>query len=756
MAQPSYPQATGPLLFYQSPPAPFPAAQLGRHPHMPAQTASSVSPEGRFTLPSSDQHLRQVRKAGIASTDNPLGTMALADQSSSQFEQRPSQTATFQPGSTNYAPFSIAPLVASPEETESSASYSRASSLPPPSLPFKMPRRRTQEAKERRQASSSSAASSLGSSYPFNVSEGFLATSAPTLAPALTPPVAISTDSPVPSTSRKRPGIQPASSYVSDENLFNNGPPTPSLSSATMSWHTPHTDHPLSLQEQNELIERIQADLQVIDSSKLKGPFHRIATGSAASEINPRRASMSSTAGHLRPPSLSDVEELTVSPRDVSLDPEVSRASSTSSAIQSSPVMATATHIKGSPPFSMFPPLHKIPTAIVTTPYTNANGGVDAGVIDGMTAASRARSLSHPPAQQAPIKQPTTSSHQRSASHPFQLPNSMMPPPPAKEDISPEFDFQMSSGEEDPSPPVPTVKNGDGPRPPPFALPQYGRRVPDNRENPYFASKAPSYRVGDSTGSTSEESSMSRPPSNSVESPGQRGRAPPPAPLSINRHRVNLSRPELRRSPSSPQDSAERSTYYEEETLEPSESPDNDADDATWTPGRKPMQHGPSTGQALHKPSQTAVGSPSHQSSSLAKRPRKQSAEYTDSEEADDDDEYISGSHANYFQQHQPKRQRINNKHAVGSQPTPRVTGVAALDEIPSHVTSSGATICDFVDPQTGKTCGVSFRRQYDLVRHKETKHTPGKRKEWICDICGGSFSRKDALQRHFNRGHAR
>lgn len=56
-----------------------------------------------------------------------------------------------------------------------------------------------------------------------------------------------------------------------------------------------------------------------------------------------------------------------------------------------------------------------------------------------------------------------------------------------------------------------------------------------------------------------------------------------------------------------------------------------------------------------------------------------------------------------------------------------------------------------------GTTCPVSFRRSYDLARHKESKHREGKgtKSNWICKGCGGEFARKDSLQRHaLNKGH--
>ncbi|KWU41402.1 hypothetical protein RHOSPDRAFT_30521 [Rhodotorula sp. JG-1b] len=73
---------------------------------------------------------------------------------------------------------------------------------------------------------------------------------------------------------------------------------------------------------------------------------------------------------------------------------------------------------------------------------------------------------------------------------------------------------------------------------------------------------------------------------------------------------------------------------------------------------------------------------------------------------------------------------------------------------------SSGGIECNHQNAD-GSICGVIFRRPYDLARHKETIHGEGlkgekvKAKEWRCEECGGTFSRKDALLRHGRiRGH--
>ncbi|KAI5479912.1 zinc finger, C2H2-type domain containing protein [Pseudohyphozyma bogoriensis] len=75
-----------------------------------------------------------------------------------------------------------------------------------------------------------------------------------------------------------------------------------------------------------------------------------------------------------------------------------------------------------------------------------------------------------------------------------------------------------------------------------------------------------------------------------------------------------------------------------------------------------------------------------------------------------------------------------------------------------STTSGTGNFRCLYPFPD-GTVCPVSFRRSYDLARHKESKHGKvengmGKR-EWVCKGCGGEFARKDSLQRHaVNKGH--
>ncbi|KAM0751788.1 hypothetical protein T439DRAFT_379878 [Meredithblackwellia eburnea MCA 4105] len=73
-----------------------------------------------------------------------------------------------------------------------------------------------------------------------------------------------------------------------------------------------------------------------------------------------------------------------------------------------------------------------------------------------------------------------------------------------------------------------------------------------------------------------------------------------------------------------------------------------------------------------------------------------------------------------------------------------------------STTSGSGSFRCLHPSPDGGSPCPVSFRRSYDLARHRESKHGDGARAAvWRCKSCGGEFARKDSLQRHAsNKGH--
>lgn len=123
----------------------------------------------------------------------------------------------------------------------------------------------------------------------------------------------------------------------------------------------------------------------------------------------------------------------------------------------------------------------------------------------------------------------------------------------------------------------------------------------------------------------------------------------------------------------------------------------------------------------------------------------------------------------------------------TGTSPTKRSTGDSSsnpamyghqLPTGPGGVSHHGGlTICEYISPFSGIRCGTEFHRPYDLARHRETIHakeeaslmrqgklkreqcrvlyvevdpeTSAATKEWKCDSCGRTFSRRDALLRH-------
>ncbi|KAL5596415.1 hypothetical protein BROUX41_006710 [Berkeleyomyces rouxiae] len=69
-------------------------------------------------------------------------------------------------------------------------------------------------------------------------------------------------------------------------------------------------------------------------------------------------------------------------------------------------------------------------------------------------------------------------------------------------------------------------------------------------------------------------------------------------------------------------------------------------------------------------------------------------------------------------------------------------------------VTQKGPYVCLRLNPNTGRSCGSQFNRPYDLTRHEATIHCLD-REKFCCPVCPDkTFSRFDALTRHYGHVH--
>ncbi|SGY13702.1 BQ5605_C010g05950 [Microbotryum silenes-dioicae] len=145
--------------------------------------------------------------------------------------------------------------------------------------------------------------------------------------------------------------------------------------------------------------------------------------------------------------------------------------------------------------------------------------------------------------------------------------------------------------------------------------------------------------------------------------------------------------------------------------------------------------------------------------SAQQKRSRSPAAEEDDMEDAegdDDDDESVDDASFQDSDGSTKKPPRAPTKRGRASAAPHKRRRRVPSARIPSAAsttaTTSSSLACSHKMPD-GSICGVVFRRPYDLARHRGTIHgeggKAGKKHDWICKQCGGSFSRKDALIRH-------
>ncbi|KAI1316001.1 hypothetical protein F5Y16DRAFT_406919 [Xylariaceae sp. FL0255] len=77
------------------------------------------------------------------------------------------------------------------------------------------------------------------------------------------------------------------------------------------------------------------------------------------------------------------------------------------------------------------------------------------------------------------------------------------------------------------------------------------------------------------------------------------------------------------------------------------------------------------------------------------------------------------------------------------------------LHDPTTFVSQAGPHRCNMTNPTTRKPCNTAFSRPYDLTRHEDTIHNTRKQKNQ-CVLCADkTFSRADALRRHYLKYHS-
>ncbi|KAK4053003.1 hypothetical protein OIO90_004127 [Microbotryomycetes sp. JL221] len=119
----------------------------------------------------------------------------------------------------------------------------------------------------------------------------------------------------------------------------------------------------------------------------------------------------------------------------------------------------------------------------------------------------------------------------------------------------------------------------------------------------------------------------------------------------------------------------------------------------------------------------------------------------------DDDDDDGWGSDYGFNTSHSNSKRKSNSNKDGSNQPHKRRRRAPKQQRDGDSIVTlqNGGVACPHIN-KDGLPCGTIFRRPYDLARHRETIHgegKPGKKVDWNCQECGGTFSRKDALIRH-------
>lgn len=565
------------------------------------------------------------------------------------------------------------------------------------------------------------------------------------------------------------------------QNPFAPAPPPAASFGVGNSGGSPSTDHPLSLPEQQDLLDRVRRDLHGVDLDNIKGPLRAL----ALSSNSPRQPSSYGAPNIDLPPSpqhfplgalhqLSqqqqrDKEEMmrkTVSPQEAFLDYEDVDHRLHPSGAAGSPFGVGA---------SLFAPIPRAasqPTAARTPPPLSTSHS---------TSPSRASS----PGGVALSTSPHNASLFGSARkpHPFAVPQNAVSwkdrrQASGDDDANGEDDEGSEEGDEDED--SPNVKR------------EHEVVGLSDLRDQHASSSDDEADDGGVIGEFDEDTKPVLPPSNAIRpthlppptttatttslfvppAPAPTRTSPAPATTAHEHMRPSARRAlDLLHHVNDPDPDLNGDEDVDAEGTEEDADAEGEVDDeVTSLPSRSSARAASARAHTAEEEqddddyiphastssSLTASGRPARSTAGQRKRTRSPFAESpSDSEASDGESFQASGSDSDA-----PRASTSSSTHRRTTAPAPNKRRRRVPPSSSLHSTSSTAIRCPHANSD-GTTCGVVFRRPYDLARHRETIHGEtaegkvAKKVEWTCKGCGGTFSRKDALIRHARiRGH--
>ncbi|ORY75291.1 hypothetical protein BCR35DRAFT_306258 [Leucosporidium creatinivorum] len=576
------------------------------------------------------------------------------------------------------------------------------------------------------------------------------------------------------------------------QNPFAPAPPPPAFAAGNgfnAGARSPSTDHPLSLPEQQDLLDRVRRDLHGVDLDNIKGPLRALALSSnpprQPSSFGPPNIDLPPSPQHFPLGALHQLSQQqqrekdemmrkTVSPQEAFLDYEDVDHRLHPSGMAGSPFGVGV----GASLFAPIPRAASQPTATRTPPPLSTSHSASP---------SRASSPGGVGLSTSPHGASLFGSARKP--HPFAVPQnavSWKDRRQASGDDANGEDDEGSDDDED-SPVVKQEEEGVG----------AGGKGGVRNQPQESSSDDDEVDDGGVIGEFDEDTKPSLPPLGSTTTRPTHLPPPatatstslfiPPAPAPTRTSPAPAAtahehmRPSARRAldllqhfndpvPGLNGDDGDASSKEEEE------DPDADAegevdDEITSLPSRSSARATSSRAQTAEQElddedyvpttSTTASGRPARSTAGQRKRTRSPFAEEAPSDsEASDPGDGESFHASGGSDSDAPPRASSSSTSHRRTAPAPNKRRRRVPPSSSLHSTSSTAIRCPHVNSD-GTTCGVVFRRPYDLARHRETIHgetaegKATKKVEWTCKGCGGTFSRKDALIRHARiRGH--